>query len=518
MKIGVCIRAKDEQKIICDWVTYYLYLGFDKIIIYDNLSNPSIIDSLTEKDILSPKIEIIIDDTSHFNQVNIYQEAVDNNKDLDWLLLCDTDEFIWIQEGTIKDFLSDFSEDTCTIFINWLVYGTGNIINYNTIKTVFEQFIIREEYEHFWNTFVKSFIRPKLIEKVGNVHITYNSNYQCKNVYNTDIDTEDIISDKCDIIDPKLSDNTKVIIVHYMTLDIINMLQKNKKNIEGSLLDDDCDKYTLTWYKSKEYGFRDNITDIRMMYRLIDIYRPIFNIFKPVKSLVINLERRKDRFKYVNKCYPKNCFDINFIIGYDGNHPQNNSKELVDLKTQFIKNLEKNNKDDTIKKHLMINPFTKGELGYWISFIYVLKKIIDENLTDICIFDDDCIFCENFKSKFQDFYKNYMIDDYTIIFLGGKMTPDIYDSHSKKINNYLYIKDTVKNYNVLGSFAYIISNKGAKLLYNYATTKFRGKLGVDYFICKFLKNYNKEIHIIKPFLIHSISNDCDNSVFRTDIR
>ena len=37
MKIGVCIRAKNEQKIINDWVAYYLQLGFDKIIIYDNL-------------------------------------------------------------------------------------------------------------------------------------------------------------------------------------------------------------------------------------------------------------------------------------------------------------------------------------------------------------------------------------------------------------------------------------------------------------------------------------------------
>ena len=49
MKIGVCIRAKDEQKIICDWVRHYLNLGFDKIFIYDNMSKPSIENTLKEK-------------------------------------------------------------------------------------------------------------------------------------------------------------------------------------------------------------------------------------------------------------------------------------------------------------------------------------------------------------------------------------------------------------------------------------------------------------------------------------
>ena len=52
MKIGVCIRAKDEQKIICDWVNHYLKLGFDTIFIYDNMSEPSIGSSLQEKNFL----------------------------------------------------------------------------------------------------------------------------------------------------------------------------------------------------------------------------------------------------------------------------------------------------------------------------------------------------------------------------------------------------------------------------------------------------------------------------------
>ena len=36
----------------------------------------------------------------------------DQNKDLDWILLCDADEFLWIKEGTIKEFLSFESEES----------------------------------------------------------------------------------------------------------------------------------------------------------------------------------------------------------------------------------------------------------------------------------------------------------------------------------------------------------------------------------------------------------------------
>ena len=58
MRIGVCIRAKNEQKIICDWVNHYLKLGFDKIFIYDNMSEPSIESSLQEKNLLNEKVII----------------------------------------------------------------------------------------------------------------------------------------------------------------------------------------------------------------------------------------------------------------------------------------------------------------------------------------------------------------------------------------------------------------------------------------------------------------------------
>ena len=283
MKIGVCIKAKDEQKIICDWVSHYLNLGFDKIFIYDNMSNPTIEDSLAEKNLLNDKINIKIYTgfVNHkgrvitFNQAGVYNECINQNKDLDWILLCDADEFLWIKEGTIKDFLSKFSKNTATVLVNWLVYGTSNLQKYDTNKSVFEQFVFREKYTHFWNRFVKSFIRPALIDKVGNVHITFNNMYETHDVYNNDIsktahrlreNNKGRLEVSCTILDRNLNERTPLVLVHYMTLDFESMLDKNKRNYNSRMCSNQ--KYSLEWYQGKyirNQGFKDEIKDLRML-------------------------------------------------------------------------------------------------------------------------------------------------------------------------------------------------------------------------------------------------------------
>jgi len=276
MKIGVCVRAKDEQKLICDWVSHYLHLGFDRIVIYDNLSSPAVSTTLGNAGLLRDGVFVKIDDVLTSNQPAVYQECIDQNKDLDWLLLCDADEFLWTKPTmsgnfTIKDFLSSFPDDCCTLLINWIVYGTGGLQTYDERKSVFEQFVTRERYDHFWNRFVKSFVRPQLIHEFGNVHITRNPDYKVYGVNGHVIeDGNDLLaanSDRCDVLDPTLSDNTPCVLVHYMTLDYESMRGKFARNHAGWLLLEDDPKYSVGWYNSCEGGFRDDVKDYRMLLR-----------------------------------------------------------------------------------------------------------------------------------------------------------------------------------------------------------------------------------------------------------
>ena len=265
MLIGVCIRAKDEQKIIADWVNHYLKLGFDKIVIYDNLSCPSIKEtlSLASINITSDKIELNICDKSGNNQGRCYDNTLNKYKHFDWFLFCDADEFLWIKEGTIKEFLAKFSQDTCSVVINWLTYGMGNQKTYDKYKNIFQQFCMRENYKHYWNQFVKTFVRPKLVEGIR-IHFTTNKKYKSKNVYN---ETLHLNGKTCFSRDTKFSDDTPVVLVHYMTLDLESMLEKRKKNQKGGLFA--CkgvpsNKYSIEWYNSLGQ-FKDSVKDERML-------------------------------------------------------------------------------------------------------------------------------------------------------------------------------------------------------------------------------------------------------------
>jgi len=267
MKIGACIRVKDEQNIICDWVRYYLHIGFDKLIIYDNNSYPTVEETLTANNLYDKKhIELLIDKFEGNGQHIVYQEAIEHNKTLDWLLLCDPDEFIYIKNGNIKEFLNTFSSDTCTILINWVVFGSNKLQHLDVTKTIFEQFTAREDYSHFWNRFPKSFIRPNLIEKFGNVHTTINFNCKTRNVYNEEIYCRNY-PDNCEAIDYKLNEDTPVVIIHYMTLDLESMLRKRERNMKYDLgVNIKSPKYTLQWYFGNSFqSFKDNNQDLRMI-------------------------------------------------------------------------------------------------------------------------------------------------------------------------------------------------------------------------------------------------------------
>ena len=273
MKIGVCARIKNEQKTILDWINHYKKLGFDKIFIYDNMSNPSIENQLNENNIFYENIIIKEDKNPRANQFNLYCDCVTNNKDLDWILLIDGDEFLDIRVNkTIKEFLSTFEENVSTIIINWVCYGTSKKENYDLTKHIFEQFTMREEYGNHWNNYIKSFVRPKFITKENiHVHKTVNKNYLCKNVYNETIEilNKPGYQGPCFVIDKKLSNNTPMILAHFMTLDYRSMLEKRERNGKYNIgFHKNCipNKYTKEWYNK---NFKDNIEDKRMIKYII---------------------------------------------------------------------------------------------------------------------------------------------------------------------------------------------------------------------------------------------------------
>lgn len=238
-------------------------LEFDKIIIYDYNSLNKVSDILNENNLLSENI--IITRKNCYFEHDSYQQMIDTNKDLDWLCLFDTDEFLYIKEGTIKNFLEKYDDNVCTILVNWVVFGSGGLKNYDIKKPIYEQFITRESYNHFWNVFPKSIIRPKLINNTDyiSVHIVESKKYLTMNVYNKE--PEHKYNDACQCIDQNLSDDTPLVLFHYMTLDLESMLEKRNKYKSIGF---NFDRYSLEWYYNYNnhppQSFKDDIIDERM--------------------------------------------------------------------------------------------------------------------------------------------------------------------------------------------------------------------------------------------------------------
>ena len=64
---------------------------------------------------------------------------------------------------------------------------------------------------------------------------------------------------------------------------------------------------------------------------------------------------------------------------------------------------------------------SKGQLGCALSHLCLLKKCIDENMDEIFILEDDCIFTKGFKEKIHVVERNTKImNKYDIILLGNQ--------------------------------------------------------------------------------------------------
>jgi GR25 family glycosyltransferase involved in LPS biosynthesis len=151
-----------------------------------------------------------------------------------------------------------------------------------------------------------------------------------------------------------------------------------------------------------------------------------------------------------------------------------------------------------------------------MSHLLIWKKIIDENIDQSIIFEDDCIFNEDFNEKLAEIITNEIPNNFLILFLGGKIIKNYMSNTDIKFSHNVSIKNDKHPY---GTFSYIISKQGAELLYNYAMNEFRGNLGVDYFIDEFLKKNNHLIYVVSPCITYSIANNNgQDNIFKTDIR
>jgi hypothetical protein len=138
IKVCLCTIGKEENLYIREFVTFYKKLAVDKIFLYDN------------NDIKNEHFEEVIQDYIDEGFVELLNwrgiekaqfKSIEHcyltyNKEYDWLIFYDIDEFIHLENySNIKDYLNEEKFNNCKkIYLNWVFHTDNNLIRYSNIS------------------------------------------------------------------------------------------------------------------------------------------------------------------------------------------------------------------------------------------------------------------------------------------------------------------------------------------------------------------------------------------------
>ena len=115
MKVALICVAKWEDYYLKEWLDYNEKLGFDKVIMFHNdwrtdIEHPILLKRICD----GPSI-----------QVPLYNQIILDNKEYDWLVFIDCDEFIVLKKhNNIKELIEEYKDKTNVIGLNWVVFGS----------------------------------------------------------------------------------------------------------------------------------------------------------------------------------------------------------------------------------------------------------------------------------------------------------------------------------------------------------------------------------------------------------
>jgi hypothetical protein len=169
MKTILFTNARDENNIL-EWTIHHLNLGFTYIYIYDHKSIMPIKNII--KNINNVHIERI--DTDNICKADLNRNAVEfaKNKNYDWLLYLDADEFLILpNDNHLFTFLHKFNNYD-QIGINWLLFGS-NYHNKEPNGTLLENYT---KCNDTLDLHIKSFVRPSQVVSIPNPHAYFIKN------------------------------------------------------------------------------------------------------------------------------------------------------------------------------------------------------------------------------------------------------------------------------------------------------------------------------------------------------
>jgi hypothetical protein len=252
MKVAVCIMCKNENEYITENVKYHLALGFDHIIVYDNMSTIPLQKTLAD-------IQNVTVIRWSSNDLGSQCKAYDNclkthGSKFNWIAFIDTDEFIVLKKTTnIKDFLNAYSS-YAAVGIQWKCFGSSG--HKKKKKSVINSYLNATDIGLSHNKHIKSIVQPKWTKRSSGDphHFKFKGDKICVNEHGIKIPGPFNVPPTYDTIQ----------LNHYVTRSREDFDDKKKRgggNVRNS------DKLTEAFWQSCQGGKRED--DIIKLYEKI---------------------------------------------------------------------------------------------------------------------------------------------------------------------------------------------------------------------------------------------------------
>lgn len=141
MSIALCCIAKNEERYIEDWIKYHMGLGFDKVVIYNNDDDQTILPKLLQDYVDKSSVTII--PWRNIPGKNMQFFAYENfvkrfGKQYKYAAYLDVDEFLVLNKHrSVKDLIEEFfTAKVGSIAIHWYLFGTNNHRRYKHLPVV----------------------------------------------------------------------------------------------------------------------------------------------------------------------------------------------------------------------------------------------------------------------------------------------------------------------------------------------------------------------------------------------
>lgn len=181
IKVAVCTMGRKENLYAREFMEYYMKLEVDHIFIYDNNDSDERIKNVLDNK-YKDKISFYETKILHMNsQLEAFNDCYKNNlKKFDWFIMVDMDEFLYIVNDKLKNYLTNKIFDKCDfIKIHWANTQDNNLIHYDP-RPLFQRF----KKPYIKSNFIKTIIRGNITNLKYWVHSPYISperNVTCTN-------------------------------------------------------------------------------------------------------------------------------------------------------------------------------------------------------------------------------------------------------------------------------------------------------------------------------------------------